>query len=802
MALPTFVAAGTGAGTTGGASPGLPAAQLGDILILVIEGLGDATFDDPPDSTWTPIGPGSIASATDSAADRTRLSCYWAPYSTTINRAVPDAGNHTIARLYAFRGVNLANPINGAGSGSNSTNATGHTAATGITTTVNDCLVAVAYSHGNLGLSSPGSPANASLANVADGGALENASGNDGTLGLIYGEKATAGTAGTFTWTTATSEENAWIAFALNPTVGDATLKHDFEGSTDGVDLNSVTTNTLDNNPVVAEYTPGAATAQFDTAQFAHGAASGQFTVASGENAYVIWNAAAVTERFWRLYLRFDDTTVTNNTTIVRLENAGTFVGDVQIRTTGAIALRDASFTLRYITTTLLSPNTWYRFEFRYVHNTTTGHMEGRLYASIDSTTPTETIGSPSTNWNTGAAVTDFLIGVASNPGQSLTMWVDDFATDPTDWIGPWTAPTQQLEGTGNATSEGVGTLSAVRSIGGAGDASSEGTGTLSTTRSLAGAGDAASEGTGSLELDISLAGAGNATSEGVGTLTTVRTISGTGNASSEGAGTLTITRGLAGAGDASSEGTGSLDATRNLSGAGNASSEGTGSLTLTVRLSGAGNAASEGSGMLVGTVPLAGTGNSTSEGTGTLTLDSALAGAGDASSEGTGTLSATRSLSGAGDAASEGQGDLDAPLLLAGTGNASSEGAGGLTITRGLSGAGNTTSEGAAFLNTTRPLSGAGNSSSEGAGVLSTSVGLAGVGNAASAGFGVLAAVRALSGKGNATSDGRGSMDGTYPVQVVGSVRAPGVVGTVLPSWGVVGTVREGLSVSGMVRP
>lgn len=226
----TFVAAGTAAGGTGSVTPGMPAgATTDDLLILVIEGEGeDTSADSPPTGgAWNTIG--SVASATDGAVDRTRCSVYWAWYDAGINRTVPDAGNHTMARVYAFRGVDATTPLDGVtpASGSSSTNATSHSAATGLTSASDGAMAILAYSHGDDALSSPGTPTNANLASVNDGGAADTSSGSDGTVGLLYGIRTTAGAIGTFAWSTSATEERAWWAFVLRPDSGGPTEYQD-----------------------------------------------------------------------------------------------------------------------------------------------------------------------------------------------------------------------------------------------------------------------------------------------------------------------------------------------------------------------------------------------------------------------------------------------------------------------------------------------------------------------------------------------------------------------------------------------
>jgi len=216
----TIVGSEPGSGGTGSVTVSLPAEVAdGDLLILGIEGEGeDTSADSPPTGgAWNTIG--SVASATDGAVDRTRCSVYWAWYTEGINLTVPDAGNHTIAQVWVFRGVDETTPLDGVtpSSGSSSSNSTSHSAVTGISSATNNAMAVLIYSHGDGSGTNPTGFTNASLASANDGTYISNDSGSDGTVGCIYGIKTTAGSLGTYSWSTSSTEENAWWAFALRP---------------------------------------------------------------------------------------------------------------------------------------------------------------------------------------------------------------------------------------------------------------------------------------------------------------------------------------------------------------------------------------------------------------------------------------------------------------------------------------------------------------------------------------------------------------------------------------------------------
>ena len=102
-AIPTFVAAGTAAGSASAITPGLPAGiQTDDILLLVLgtnqnEGI---TIPTPNGGTWTEVA-GSPANTTN-----TRLTIFYSRYNGTQgDPTTSDSGDHQVGRIYAFRGV-------------------------------------------------------------------------------------------------------------------------------------------------------------------------------------------------------------------------------------------------------------------------------------------------------------------------------------------------------------------------------------------------------------------------------------------------------------------------------------------------------------------------------------------------------------------------------------------------------------------------------------------------------------------------------------------------------------------------
>jgi hypothetical protein len=266
MAIPTFVNY-SGAAGTGAVNPGLPSGiQNNDILILTIEGEGEDVSADaaPAGGAWTAIdgSTGSVASGTTGSSDKTRNTTYWTRYNSSSppSTAVPDAGNHTLVVITAWRGcITSESPIHkyqSSSSGSNNTSIS----ITGTTTTVDDCLIVLISTCGdNDGLTAyPGTQnhtSNWTNANLANPGITEcvdvdTNTGSDGGIHIAYGGLATHGATGTTTAIHSLSEEEANWCIALMPPVGAQT----YEGEiTDGAKLGEITNRNIIISPSAAD---------------------------------------------------------------------------------------------------------------------------------------------------------------------------------------------------------------------------------------------------------------------------------------------------------------------------------------------------------------------------------------------------------------------------------------------------------------------------------------------------------------------------------------------------------------------
>lgn len=220
MAVPTFVAAGTGFDNIAGGAVSLPAGiQTDDILLLVVETANEAvTVPTPNGGTWTqavtPSGQGTAA-----ATSATRCTVFWSRYNGTQgNPSISDSGDHQNAMIYAFRGVRkTGDPFDAIAAGSEAAGDTSLSAPT-ITTTVAEALVVVCATI-DATQTFGGTWTNAALASITPRTSFAGTSGNDGRLIAVTGTKSTAGAVGNTTNTISASSAKSMVTLSLAPAV-------------------------------------------------------------------------------------------------------------------------------------------------------------------------------------------------------------------------------------------------------------------------------------------------------------------------------------------------------------------------------------------------------------------------------------------------------------------------------------------------------------------------------------------------------------------------------------------------------
>ena len=249
----SFVAFAGAAGIAA-VTPAMPAgATTGDLLILTIEGEGeDTNADSPPTGgAWTAIGTGTRASATDGLTDRTRLSAYWAWYDSGINRVVPDAGNHTLAVISAWRGVDATTPFDGVTPvySSSATNNVQINVAGVTGVSAGSAIVVVSVAGDNNATAYPGGSAyysgwtNTNLTGLTEVVDVGTNAGSDGAMGIAWGTLTGGGSSTTTNAFFTVSEEEANVCFALRVA---ATGTDYTETATDDADVTDATSRAVD----------------------------------------------------------------------------------------------------------------------------------------------------------------------------------------------------------------------------------------------------------------------------------------------------------------------------------------------------------------------------------------------------------------------------------------------------------------------------------------------------------------------------------------------------------------------------
>jgi len=177
----------------------------------------------------------------------------------------------------------------------------------------------------------------------------------------------------------------------------------------------------------------------------AHGARAAKFVTVTGSpcHSYLVWSTAlgTVTDHYGRLYIYPTD-----------LSAIHYFIGPTQasftpatyndtgltLTGTGAIELRDSAATVQATTTTVVPLNAWSRIEYHFVHSTTVGSVEVKMFvgANAEGTVPDETKTASSINTNTNASY--LMIGNGNN-AATLTFWLDDIIAGASSYPGPVT---------------------------------------------------------------------------------------------------------------------------------------------------------------------------------------------------------------------------------------------------------------------------------------------------------------------------------------------------------------------------
>jgi hypothetical protein len=176
-----------------------------------------------------------------------------------------------------------------------------------------------------------------------------------------------------------------------------------------------------------------------DSTQAAHGSLSAKFaTGGTSASAWVQWDTSMGTQTtvWFRLYLYFTANPAANIKLFQAL-NVSTQAGDFQINTSGKIDhVAGTGSTPTNTGSVAIALNQWVRLEGFITTSATVGQLEHKLFNTMDSTSPDETL-TDAASGNTNTAVTKSRIGIPVAASSVGPFWLDDFGLSSTGYIGP-----------------------------------------------------------------------------------------------------------------------------------------------------------------------------------------------------------------------------------------------------------------------------------------------------------------------------------------------------------------------------
>jgi len=219
MAIPVSRTPGAKVAGTGAVTPALPAnIAVNDIAILCATTIAGGSISITVNGsigTWTAV--------TGSPIDVTggdKLYIWWGRYTSgSTGPTLTPGSDHICAGINAYGGCETLNsPIHISNTGTEATSDTTLSFTTGISTSVNDCMIILVSSTGNDGNTAQHSAqVNTNLSSIAEKMDYCTNSGGGGGFEQVQGGLSTAGAIGTWTATLATASPKAYICFALKP---------------------------------------------------------------------------------------------------------------------------------------------------------------------------------------------------------------------------------------------------------------------------------------------------------------------------------------------------------------------------------------------------------------------------------------------------------------------------------------------------------------------------------------------------------------------------------------------------------
>lgn len=215
--VPTFQAVGGASAGGSTSSPSWPTHQTGDIGLFVIETAGDTgSVTVTTVSGWAAVPNTPVVDIATSSGSK--LAVFWKRAESNAEPTpVGNGSNHTLGRIYTFRGcAPTGDPWDVTASGSKTTPSTTATIPA-VTTTVNNTLIVMIAGRPDDSSSTThfGVPVNGNLTDLAECAEAGTSLGHGGGYTVARGTKGIAGDTGTSTMTKAVSTTDTYIVIAL-----------------------------------------------------------------------------------------------------------------------------------------------------------------------------------------------------------------------------------------------------------------------------------------------------------------------------------------------------------------------------------------------------------------------------------------------------------------------------------------------------------------------------------------------------------------------------------------------------------
>lgn len=180
----------------------------------------------------------------------------------------------------------------------------------------------------------------------------------------------------------------------------------------------------------------GVGVVAFSTAQAAHGSVSMTTSTAGVSSlAYAGYTLSSVTTDTCREYCRLVSLPSAAAQPVLRYMSGASQAYRVNVKSGGALEVRDAGNNVVGTTTSTISAGAWFRLELLTTFSATVGAITLRLYLSPDSTSISDSL--TLSGLTLTATSNGLRFGIGSAMANAVQTWYDDVATEGATWHGP-----------------------------------------------------------------------------------------------------------------------------------------------------------------------------------------------------------------------------------------------------------------------------------------------------------------------------------------------------------------------------